>query len=167
MWRFCPVPHSPVGGGMFNWSSMFTWALILAGAAVVLALAMHFLVPAKGIKIPAVVIGTLGGLVLGVCIGMTAAVYYGDEMQKQVYSNEYRPEPMPSAGIPKGQNTGGGDAAPPPEKKKAGGASGKRKGGPASGSMPSDYPGQDDAKSKTKSEDAPDKGGEAKKSDAP
>jgi hypothetical protein len=144
---------------------MFTWTLIIAGAAIVLALAMHFLVPAKGVKIPAVILGTIGGLMIGVCLGFMAAVYYGDEVQKQVYADQYAPAPMPSAGMPKGSNLGGGDSPPPAEKKKRDGGATKGGGGPASRAVPSDYPTGTDGKTKSKSEESKNEGDESKKSE--
>jgi hypothetical protein len=128
---------------MLTWMLSVAWILGLAGSAIVLALVLHFLVPAKGVKVPAVVIGTIGGLVVGICIGIGGAVYYGDQMQKAVYANEYAPGPMPKGGTPKGSNTPG---TPPParEKKKAEGESLDM--GPGIPRLPSNYPGFDEVK---------------------
>jgi hypothetical protein len=156
--------NSPAGG------SMFTWTLIIAGAAIVVALVMHFLVPAKGVKIPAVILGTIGGLMIGVCMGFMGAVYYGDEVQKKVYANEYAPSPMPTGGMTtKGQVTGGGGGGSPPpaENKKSVGGTAKGGGGPGSRSMPSGYPAPTEDKTKGKSEESKNESDTSKKNDAP
>ena len=139
---------------------MLTWTLIISGAAIVLALAMHFLVPAKGVKIPAVILGTVGGLVIGVCVGFMGAVYYGDEVQKKVYANEYAPSPMPTNGEFKGKGSAA-PASPPAEKKSEGEAP---KGTPGSRSRPPGYPAPTDGDTKSKSEDSK-SGDESKKTE--
>jgi hypothetical protein len=146
---------------MLTWMLSVAWILGLGGSAIVLALVLHFLIPAKGVKVPAVVIGTIGGLVVGICIGIGGAVYYGDKMQKVVYANEYAPAPLPTKGMPKSQGTG---SPPAPEKQKAAGDSPKA--GPGAPRLPSNYPGLGEAKkqreeeknaAKAKSEDGPGK----------
>jgi hypothetical protein len=149
---------------MLTWMLSVAWILGLAGSAIVLALVLHFLIPAKGIKVPAVVIGTIGGLVVGICIGIAGAIYYGDQMSRAVYATDYAPSPMPGAGKAKGSNAGG---APPPasEKKKAASDSVSKSRG-TTRSLPNNYPGNDDPKkpreddknaAKPKSDDTPEK----------
>src|SRR4051794_1054403 len=115
---------------------MFTLILGVAGGCIVLAFLLYFLVPAKGVKASAVVLGTVGGLAVGGVLGMLAAVIYGDSVQGVVYSETYKPSPMPSGAPPKGSNV---NPAPAPEKAKrdVGPEGGGRPGMPA---LPSDYP---------------------------
>jgi hypothetical protein len=148
---------------MLTWMLSVAWILGLAGSAIVLALVLHFLVPAKGAKVPAVIIGTIGGLVVGICLGIGGAIYYGDQMSKSVYANEYAPGPMPKGGTPKGSNTAA--VSPPgPDTKKAEEDSINL--GPGVPRLPSSYPGFDEVKkrreeeknaAKAKSKDAPEK----------
>ncbi len=125
-----------------------TWLLGAAGALIVLALVLHFAVPAKAMKVPAVVIGTLGGLVVGAVLGMAGSVWYGDQYHKMVYVDMYKPDPMPSA--PGATKVGQGKEAAP--KKKASGKAAS-KGGPGTKSMPSDYPGMDKSKEEPKAKE--------------
>jgi hypothetical protein len=121
---------------------MFTWILGIAGGCIVLALLLYFLVPAKGVKVPAVVLGTLGGLAAGGVLGILAAVIYGESVQNAVYSDMHRPSPMPAGGPPMGANT---INAPKPQPKPApekanGGGRPSGGGGPGMPKVPPDYP---------------------------
>jgi hypothetical protein len=122
---------------------MFTWILGIAAGCIVLAFLLYFLVPARGVKVPAIVLGTLGGLAAGAVLGMLGAIMYGESAQKMVYGDLYRPEPMPSVGGPMK-----GGASPPSEKpapkKKEGFA--KKGRGPGMTNLPADYPGMEPAK---------------------
>lgn len=122
---------------------MEIWVTVIAvgGGCMVLAALLYFFVPAKEVKIPAVALGSLGGLATGAVLGLLAAVYYGDPLHKSLFAEQYKPEPMPSVGGPtpqaagapgKGKGGGGGAFA----KKKAGGGGGdaaKKKDGGGNG----------------------------------
>ena len=116
---------------------MYTWILGIAGVCIVLAFLVHFLMPAKGAKIPAILLGTVGGFAAGVVCGLLGAVMYGETVQKQVYGDMYLPGPMPSVSSPPA-NAG----APPAPKAETGGGGGTPvNAGPGSTSLRSDYPG--------------------------
>jgi hypothetical protein len=126
---------------------MFTWILGVAGGCIVLALLLYFLVPAKGVKVPAVVLGTVGGLAAGGVLGILAAVIYGESVQNAVYSDVHRPMPFPKGGPPMGANTVNAPkkASPAPEQdspapEKAKGGGGYSGGGAGPVRVPSDYP---------------------------
>ena len=115
---------------MLTWMLSVAWILGSAGSAIVLALVLHFLVPAKGVKVPAVVIGTIGGLVVGICIGIGGRSFTETRCRKQFTRTTTAPSPFPGAGSPKGSNAGG---VPPPanaKKKAAGDSVGKGPGKP-------------------------------------
>ncbi len=127
---------------------MLTWVLGLAVGCVVLAGLLHFVLPAGGGKVPAVVIGTVGGFVAGAVLGMLGAVMYGETVQKSVYGAYYEPEPMGgNKGARPGFNTPpSGNQAPGTPKKEAAGPA--PSGGPGSTNLRSDYPGVNDAMKK-------------------
>lgn len=92
------------------------WTILaVGGGCIVLAALLYFGVPARQIKIPAVILGTIGGLAAGAVLGLVLAVVYGDPIHKSLFAEVYKPAPM-----------GGGAAAPP---KNAGGGGGGRGGG--------------------------------------
>lgn len=104
---------------------MEIWITVIAvaGGCVLLAALLYFFVPKKQVKIPAVVLGTLGGLAIGAVLGLLGAVIYGDPMHKMVFAEQYKPEPMPAFGGPQPK------AAGAPGKAKGGGGGGFAKGG--------------------------------------
>lgn len=133
---------------------MLTWVLGFAVGSILLAAILHFALPAGGGKVPAVVVGTLGGFVAGAVLGMLGAVYYGEAMQNSVYGNQYRPDPLPSGGAMKGVNAPpSSQGEPPAEKKKSAPRAGG--GGPGRTNLANDYPGVNDAKKKEPAEAPP------------
>jgi hypothetical protein len=103
----------------------------IAGGCVLLALVLHFLVPAKGVKVPAVMLGTVGGFALGAMCGLYGAVIYGESVQSALYAGDHKPSPMPTKG-----------AASAPKKK----AAPPREEIPKKSGRPDGYPGPEEEK---------------------
>lgn len=136
---------------------MLTWILYAAVACILLAVVLHFVLP-KGGKVPAVVVGTLGGFMAGAVLGILGAVYYGETMQREIYGDMYKGEPMPARGTP-GASTppaSSANASPkseePPAKKSEGSGGGR---GSAPTSLPENYPAPSDTSNKAGSAAAP------------
>lgn len=117
--------------------------LAVGGVCIVLAAVLYFVKPLQQMKIPAVALGTIGGLAVGAVLGMVLAVVYGDPIHKSLFAEVYKPAPMGGGGpaAPKSAGGGGGgfskkgggrggDAA---KKKEGGGDAAKTKGGGGGG----------------------------------
>ena len=92
---------------------MWTYVLyVLGGAVAVIAVAtiLHFAAPGKAIKIPTIILSTLGGLVAGAILGLLVSVWYGEMAHREIYGDLYK-------GVPPGPGTmraPGGAGAPTP-----------------------------------------------------
>ena len=116
---------------------MWIWLLGGAGGLILLALILHFAAPGKAIKVPTIILSTFGGLVVGIVLGLLGAVMYGESIQKEVYGDQYKAEPLPSGMTPP-PVAGGGGGAPEEPKKEAPPTVG---GGPGGTNLGADYPG--------------------------
>jgi hypothetical protein len=109
---------------------MSTWILAAAAICAVLAVLLYFLVPSRAVKIPAIVLGTIAGLLAGFVLGSLTAAAFSEHVHDIVYVGPEAPGAVPGA-IP----APGGGAAPA-EKNGGGGGGGMLK-----AVLPSNYPG--------------------------
>ena len=116
---------------------MWTWVLGGAVGLILLAIILHFAFPGREIKIPTIILSTLGGLVVGVLLGLVGAVMYGEKVQKEVYGVQYQGDPMPSGMQP--PPVAGGGGGPSEETTKE--AAPTVKAGPGGTNLGADYPG--------------------------
>lgn len=92
--------------------------LIVSGLVAIIALTTYAFVPVTKVRVPTIVLSTLGGLGTGVALGMVLMIFYGDSLQTSVASESSSAERLAEAlknptgpPMPGGGGGGGGQRA--------------------------------------------------------
>jgi hypothetical protein len=109
-------PETELAMFEIDWTNLELYHYLMygGGGVAVLALLLYFLLPKGGARIPAGVIGTVGGLVAGVALGVIGMATSGYQLTKENYSDpNFKAEAAPVVGMkgggpPAGMMGGGG-----------------------------------------------------------
>ena len=113
------------------------WTMVLGGsvALILLSITLHFAVPGQSIKIPTIILSTIGGLVAGALLGLLGAVWYGEMAHREIYGDLYKGESPAEAAKRSAQNPGAAAGEPKND------AAPTVSGGPGGTNLGADYPG--------------------------